>query len=294
MDAKDLRIFKAVYEERSINKASQSIFMSAQGVGKIIQKLETELGAELFTRKRSGVLPTKQGDILYAKASEIADILDSLYEDFEGRKGKNLNIAFSYGVLPYVGMAMMQKFRTENPDIECEYREETDEKVEGLFGSGDIQVGIIGAPLDISRYEAFPFFSCRHVAIVNKQHPLAKKDVIEYQDLEGETLVLVGRQFHPYHNNRNRFAKAGVRPKELIEISEIANTHIFAANNVGIGVSVDFVAQQTPHVNTVTIPFADKSCTWDTYLVYPKGSVLKDEAKRFVEFSLAYRDTKLK
>ncbi len=50
MDTKDLRCFCRVYEERGINQAAKQLFISPQGLSRIIAKLEAELQVALFKR----------------------------------------------------------------------------------------------------------------------------------------------------------------------------------------------------------------------------------------------------
>ena len=48
MDIKDIRSFMECYETRSINKAAKSLFISPQGLGKILDRLESELHVQFF------------------------------------------------------------------------------------------------------------------------------------------------------------------------------------------------------------------------------------------------------
>lgn len=48
MDTKDLRCFRQVYEDRSINQAAKQLFITPQGLSRIITKLEGELQAPLL------------------------------------------------------------------------------------------------------------------------------------------------------------------------------------------------------------------------------------------------------
>ena len=43
MDTREIRCFRLVYEECSINKAASQIFITPQGLSRIITKLENEL-----------------------------------------------------------------------------------------------------------------------------------------------------------------------------------------------------------------------------------------------------------
>ena len=42
MDTKEIRSFRLVYEERSINKAAKQLFITPHGLSRIIHKLEEE------------------------------------------------------------------------------------------------------------------------------------------------------------------------------------------------------------------------------------------------------------
>lgn len=49
MDTKDLRCFRLVYEERSINQAARHLFITPQGLSRIISRLEEELHTLLLS-----------------------------------------------------------------------------------------------------------------------------------------------------------------------------------------------------------------------------------------------------
>lgn len=65
MDTKDIRYFCCVCEEKSINKAARQLFITLQGLSKIIAKLEEELHTTLFERSVKGMQPTESGIYLY-------------------------------------------------------------------------------------------------------------------------------------------------------------------------------------------------------------------------------------
>ena len=78
MDTKDLRFFRQVYEERSINKASKLLFITPQGLSRIIHHLEEELGVSLFQRSANGMLPTESGTYLYENSTPLLEQFDEI------------------------------------------------------------------------------------------------------------------------------------------------------------------------------------------------------------------------
>ena len=61
MDIKDLKVFQAIAKEESITKASRILYMTPQGISKIVKNLEAEMGCRLFTRNKAGMLLTESG-----------------------------------------------------------------------------------------------------------------------------------------------------------------------------------------------------------------------------------------
>lgn len=290
MDTKDLRSFLAIYELKSITKAAKSLFITPQGLSKILKKLESELEVELFTRNSSGVEPTPYGDKLAKKAEQIMDSLDSIKRDIfhDDEKIISLSIASTYGVMAYLTIDFLNDFKKVHPSIHLDIVEYPDLPIEKLLIDEQVDLAFLAGPIDITRFEATFFTSHKHCLVIHKSHRLAKKQFIDYSDLNNEPIILMGREFMPFHNNMNRFLKAGSSPIIAMETSEIELTHQFAHQNKGIGLSVDFPAFSNPYPNTVIKPFADPSCTWETYIVFKRDRMKKEAAQIFYDFSLKW------
>lgn len=291
MDVKDIKIFLAVYNTGSINKASQQIYMTTQGVSKVIKKLESQLEAPLFIRSNKGVVPTSIAHKLYQQADNLIQIFDNISNVSDVNiYNVTLKVAFSYGILSYLGYDFIDGFSKKYENIKIDFKEETDSVIEEEMKNNKLDLAVIGLPMELDSYNYIPFFSCKHIAVVNISNPLADKDNIAYSDLNNQPIALVGHQFNPYHHNIQRFYRKNVHPLNIIEMSEIINTHLFASQNKGIGISVDFVAYSQPQFqNTVIIPFSDSDCTWDTCIITNKGIKPSVEMKIFMEYLQKYR-----
>ena len=62
MDIKDLEIFLAIAHEKSIAKASKRLYMTPQGISKVVKNLEQEMNCRLFMRSSFGMLLTESGE----------------------------------------------------------------------------------------------------------------------------------------------------------------------------------------------------------------------------------------
>ena len=58
MDEKDIEIFRSLIQTGNITKSSEKLYTTQSSLTKRIQKMEEELGCQLFIRTKKGVLPT--------------------------------------------------------------------------------------------------------------------------------------------------------------------------------------------------------------------------------------------
>jgi LysR family transcriptional regulator, transcriptional activator of the cysJI operon len=85
MDIKDLRCFIAVFEARSMTRASARLHTVQPNVTIRMRKLEEFLGVRLFERKARGTTPTAMGVRLYAVAQRAVDNFDEVIEIAKSR-----------------------------------------------------------------------------------------------------------------------------------------------------------------------------------------------------------------
>ena len=68
---KDIRLFVAVYEERSFTAAALREHATQSGVSQHIRKLEEGLGVQLFSRDKGQVSPSPAGDSYYQRCIDV-------------------------------------------------------------------------------------------------------------------------------------------------------------------------------------------------------------------------------
>ena len=83
MDVHQLRVFCSVYRNRSFSKASRELFLSQPTISDHIKTLEEALGSRLFDRLGRSIAPTKESLMLYPRAIEIIEKLDTITSDIK-------------------------------------------------------------------------------------------------------------------------------------------------------------------------------------------------------------------
>ena len=73
MNIKELQYFKVVCEQKSITKAASVLYMTPQGLSKVMKNIEAQLEASLLIRTGAGVQLTESGKYLYERLPELLE-----------------------------------------------------------------------------------------------------------------------------------------------------------------------------------------------------------------------------
>lgn len=182
-----MRQFVAVAEELSFRRAAERLNMSQPPLSQAIQRLEADVGAQLFHRSKRQVVLTRTGKVMLDEALRLlgqADRAVSHIRDVaHGNKGR-IEIGFvltaCYELLPRVARA----FRKANPDVRVELHSmSTAEMVKGLQ-ERQIDIAFLRPPLTaIEQLSVRRIYAERVVAILPEEHPLSSQETVNLSDL---------------------------------------------------------------------------------------------------------------
>lgn len=120
MDSNQKRYFSAMCQTGSITKASELLFISRQGLSKSIRKLEDEVGAPLFVRKKEGVVLTEAGELLSICIRDQDELWDSCLQkirSLERGKREIVRLGMQGLYYDYPEIQMLYDFETDHPDV---------------------------------------------------------------------------------------------------------------------------------------------------------------------------------
>ena len=86
MTIKELEEFRVICEKGSLAKASKELYMSPQGLSRVLKNLETELDCTLVNRTATGLELTESGECL----RDYAEIVLEEYEKLKKIRNKIL------------------------------------------------------------------------------------------------------------------------------------------------------------------------------------------------------------
>ena len=121
MNTNQLEWFCLAYETRSFAKAAENAFVSRQALGKALRSLEGELGAQLFERSETGVVPTAAAEAAYPIASRMVADEHALHracsEAIRSRRPA-VRVAIANGVLRSLAPGTLHRLEESYPDID--------------------------------------------------------------------------------------------------------------------------------------------------------------------------------
>lgn len=197
-----LTTFIAVADCGSFTKAAQRLYISPTAVMKQINALEDLVGIKLIERTHNGVRLTKSGSVIYRDAKFIIDYSKKSIE--EARKAD-----IYYDTTFCVGTSLLNPAK---PFMDIWYRVNKDfpdyklhlvpfednhegilSEIEKLGEKFDFLIGVCDSKEWLLRCNFLPLGRYKKMVAVPREHPLAKKERINIEDLYGETLMMVRR-----------------------------------------------------------------------------------------------------
>lgn len=240
MDTKDIRYFCRVYEEKGINQAAKQLFISPQGMSKIIGKLETELHTKLFERSAKGMLPTESGRYLYDNCKELLEKLENVEVGIRRieKRSRELELGFSCGVLNIFPFEILDQLKIQN-NIQVQWEEAENDAIMERIYRGSIDVGFVIGAITRPEFYSREIYSQKLDMIVYAGHPFYEREKLSVGDLAEEPLITLNEKFSCYHSFVSRCKDFNFVPIIKIKTMESQLIYRFCREKLGLGIDVN-------------------------------------------------------
>lgn len=272
MDTKSIRYFCRVYEEKSINQAARLLFITPQGLSRIIHHLEEELGLPLFERSAKGMIPTEAGHYLYSNSRELFHRLEELELGLRRLKEEKqkYGIGFACGVLNLFPFQKMSELTALYPDIRIQWEEGNNGEIIEKIDRGMLDLGFVIGNQCPDHMEMQEIFHMDPDVIVYRGHPFYDRDRISVRDLKEENLITLNEKFHSYYGLISRCQDFGFVPDIIAKTMESQLIYRFVKERNGIGIDVNIHREEMIMGDLKRIPLTD-AFRWQVNVVYRKG-----------------------
>lgn len=281
----DLRAFLMVVELGSFHRTAEALNLSQPALSRRIQKLEGTIGAPLLERTTRHVAPTAVGEELVPLVRRMLEEFDSSLFAFRGlgeRRGGLVTIACLPTAAFYFLPSVIRQFNGQYPSIRFRILDipATDGLQAVARGEVEFGVNIMGSSdpdLIFDRLAEDPF-----VLAMRKDHPLASRDVVSWDDLAPYQLITV------YRSSANRILldsalnRSGLTLRWSYEVTHLSTSLGLVEADLGISVLPRTATPQGEHPFLVTRPIRDPEISRTIGVVRRRGGTLSPAAELFM------------
>jgi DNA-binding transcriptional LysR family regulator len=237
MNLRHLRTFAVIADTGGFTRAQAHLNLSQPALSRQIHALEEELGVPLFDRVARRIKLTSEGEDLLRHSRRVLAEADSLRERARSLKAGDIGI-LRIGATPHVIENLLAPFldayRRRHPGIEVHLLEEGGSRMAERLARGDVHLACM--PAGDPRFQGRLLAPMHLLAVLRKNHRLARRSAIEIAELAEEPLLVL----QPKFGSRGWFdaacRAAGIRPRLLLE-SAVPQTIVALASR-GHGIAV--------------------------------------------------------
>ena len=260
---RQVEAFKAVIDTGSVTGAANLLHVSQPSLSRLLKTLEGSLGFSLFERRKGRLVATPEALLLYEEVQKYFRSLQTLAQtavDIRSLSRGHLRLASFAALSIAVTPRAIKRFCHLNPAMRVSTTTGQSRQVVDLVAARFADLGIADpmAVSDSVRVEKRWQFPC--VCVVPEGHPLAARERIGIEDLTGETLIGLGREFLSRYRQGAALYDS-LAPYMHIQVQQSIAACALVAENAGVAIVDPFTARQWQPMGlairplTVDIPF---------------------------------------
>jgi len=259
MEIHQLRYFVAVAEERSFSRAAAKVRVAQPSLSQQIRKLEAEVGQPLFDRLPRSVVLTEAGRCLIDYARQILTSIgdaqrcvDELKADISGK----LAVGAIPTIAPYVLPDLVGKFQKHYPEVTLEIVEDVTEGITRRVEAGELDVALASTCQQTPTLRRESLGNEPLLALAPEGHPLAKKTLVELDDLKSQRFLLL-HEMHCLSQQVHHLLEARrLRPEIALAGSQLGTIVNMVAAEIGISIVPQMMVKHQAIPGCVSLPFA--------------------------------------
>lgn len=286
MTFRQMEIFIAISEEESINKAAAVLFISQQGISKMLRELEEELGCQLLERTQKGVKLTQCGRYFLGECRIMVEKKTFLTNHIAHIKcfpQEVISLGMAFGVIAVIHYKNLLAYETQYPHVHIEYSDQADFYLEHLLHKGEYDFCVTTGVLNQDEYISEHIREEKVFLSIPVNHPFYYKKEIKMEELNGQSFAMFSTQFHIRHEFEHCCKQAGVSPHIALSSSDFNSLKEVAKENNLLFIVPEHTINPDDHSFKYTL-FPDTSLCWNIYFVRRKNKILSDNCCNFYQF----------
>ena len=192
MTIRDLLIFNELYKTLNMTTTAKNLFMTQPSVSHALKELETYYDRKLFERLAQKLYPTKAGDELYQYSCQILSLLEEAKNNIKsGELIEPIRIGGNYTMGIHKLNELVEEYSKLHLKASITVSINKASYIKDLLRKSQLDLALIEESLSMGDSDMIQIPFCRDkiVAVVSKEHPLAKVRYVTLEDIKDECFL---------------------------------------------------------------------------------------------------------
>lgn len=249
MDLKELAAFQKIVQEGTFSRAAEKLNYAQSTITNQIQRLEKELGVQLFKRgwdvelTSAGRVFAVEIDKLIRHWHHVTELARGLQQDEIG----NLRVGGIESAIETVIPDALRRFREQKPRMACQIMAGNTDSLAQSTLRDELDFAICGEPSDPSAFYFEALYQEKIMFVVDHHHPLRGKSNVPFEEILHYPLIAGGRTCLYYLKFAKHLSRYEEAPPLLHTISRISAIPHYTKQTLAVGV----VLESTPLIPEV-------------------------------------------
>jgi DNA-binding transcriptional LysR family regulator len=286
---RQIRYFIAVSESGKMSAAASTLGVSQSAITEALKVLETETGALLFSRHRSGVSLTREGyQFLRHARHVIGAVADATHavRATPARAAGRFTLGVSFTVAGYFLPPLLMRFARAFPEIEVQLVEHDRGVVESMLERGELDMGmILASNLRSTLLDSEVLIRSKRRLWLPANHRFLHQPRVTLGDVAGEPFIMLTID-EAARTAMRYWRRAKLKPNVLFETSSVEAVRGMVAHGMGVAILSDMVYRpwSLEGRRIETINLRDPAPSMDVGLAWRRGKPWSPAMGAFGEY----------
>ena len=298
----------ALYKEESFTRAAEKLFISQPSLSAAVKGIEKNIGAPLFERTGTGVVPTDVGKIYIESVEKIVNIENECMKkinDIYNLETGSIAVGGTNYLSSYVFPKVANKFNALYPNISVTITEAHSDKLSEMLKNDEIDLMIDSFDENAEQYQGYPLINEKLILCVPIGREINKKlkDYVIYPEeiysgkksvddvpavpldiFKEEGFIALKKGNDMYTRAQDIFRKADISPKITFSVDQMNVAYAMAESGTGLCFATDTLFKYGKFFNDIALyNIGDISGKRTLYIVHKKSRYCTRAMKKFIE-----------
>ena len=262
-----------IAKNKTISKAAQELLISQPALSRSMQRLESDLGVELFDHYKNKIELNKNGELVVKHAQKIIKSIQTMVDDVQefDRSFHTISIATCS---PAPMWDIEPLIKELYPQISIQTAVINKKDLLTKLKAKEYHLVITPKYIDDSQCFCIPYIEENLLLSLPLNHPLASKKEIKFHDLDGQTMLLYSNIgfWHDLHMQKTP------KTKYLLQEERLTFNEIVKASTLPSYTSNLSIKREGKMSDRVILPIDEDEAHVTYYVV-----MLKENKKKYKE-----------